>query len=80
MNIEERRSSFSSIDEKDFQDVFDDSLEFDFDNIFTPLPELDDHVTQIDTDSNPWVSGFPWDEEIEKANQEIFGNQEFRIK
>ena len=27
-----------------------------------------------------WYEGFPWDKEIEIANQQIFSNQEFRIK
>ena len=27
-----------------------------------------------------WYDGFKWDKEIELANKQIFGNQEFRIK
>ena len=27
---------------------------------------------------SPWLKNFPWDDEVEMANKEVFGNQDFR--
>ena len=74
---ETSRESLSSIDSKDFEPDDQEEPDFDFDNIFTPNPELDEPPTQIQTDTSPWVSGFEWDEEIDIVNLEVFGNKTF---
>lgn len=45
--------------------------------MFVPFNQLLEEEYEKDP---KWHSGFEWDEEIEKANREIFHNDNFRIK